>query len=103
MLVTLPSYTSCRIAMNAVSGALQAASNCNSIGPIMSTSCANGAVVHSKNDGGSVSLARGRLRPPPRFIYVLEPELPSSSLRAPSALNAHDWCIATGTGQVSLV
>ena len=72
--------------MNEVSGAVQAASNPSSIGPMMSMSCAKGAVVHSKNAGGSVSLARGLLRPPPRFIYVFEPELPSSSPRASSAL-----------------
>ena len=38
--------------MNAVSGAVQAASNRSSIGPMMSMSCAKGAVVHSKNAGG---------------------------------------------------
>jgi hypothetical protein len=57
--------------MNAVSGAVQAASNRSSIGPMMSMSCVNGGVVHSKNDGGSVSLARGRLRPPPSSCMSL--------------------------------
>jgi hypothetical protein len=52
------------MAMKAVSGAVHAASSCNSMGPITSTACGNVAVVQCRKPGGSVSLGRGRLRPP---------------------------------------
>ena len=68
--------------MKAVSGAVHVASNCNSIGPTRSRSCSSGGLVQCKNAGGSVSLGRGRFRPPPRFIYVLEPAWLKKDIRS---------------------
>ena len=58
--------------MKAVSGAVQVASDGNSIGPIESKSSGRGGVVQRENGGGSVSPARRPLGPPPRSAEVAE-------------------------------
>ena len=49
--------TSCSVAKNAVSPAVAVASSASSTGPIMSRSRSSGSLVHTRMDGGSVSLA----------------------------------------------
>jgi hypothetical protein len=83
--------------------AVLTASKSSSVSPTISKSAASGSVSHTRYDGGSVSLARGRLRPEPRFNSLRTPESSPSSLSWPSPQRLKARCVVLASGQISLV
>ena len=80
--------TSCKVAIDAVSAAVAAASRISSPSPTRSRSVSSGSLVQVRLVGGSVGLGARRFRPVPNETYARSPGWPSSAPRVPSARSA---------------